>query len=67
MVVNFINSLMLIWLFDFTIWEPTHVIMGLFEVHNTIGVAMANQVKVLLDSFDLHDIIIFRSRMKGRI
>jgi hypothetical protein len=46
MVVNFINSLMLIWLFNFTIWEPTLVIVGIFEVHNTIGVAMANQVKV---------------------
>jgi len=58
MVVNFINSLMLIWLSNFTIWKPTHVIVGIFEMHNTIGVAMENQVKVLLDSFDLHDKVI---------
>ncbi len=43
MIVSFINNL----------WEPTHVIVGIFEVHNTIGVAIANQVKVLLDIFGL--------------
>jgi hypothetical protein len=32
MVVNFINNL----------WEPAHVPMGSFEVHNTTSVAMAN-------------------------
>jgi hypothetical protein len=32
MVVNFIDNL----------WEPTHVRMGIFEVHNTTIVAMAN-------------------------
>jgi len=32
MVVNFINNL----------WEPTHVIVGIFEVHNIIGATMAN-------------------------
>lgn len=58
MVVNYINSLMLIWLFNFTIWESTHVTIEIFEVHNTIGAAMANQVKVLLDSFELHDKVI---------
>jgi hypothetical protein len=32
MVVDFINNL----------WEPTHVIVGIFEVHNIIGATMAN-------------------------
>jgi hypothetical protein len=32
--------------------------MGIFEVHNTIGAAMANQVKVIVDSFKLHDKVI---------
>jgi len=36
-------------------WEPGHVIMGIFEVQNTTRVAMANYVKVLLDSFGLFD------------
>jgi hypothetical protein len=49
---------MLIWLFNFTIWEPKDVIVGIFEVYNTIGVAMANQIRVLFDSFDLHDKVI---------
>jgi hypothetical protein len=48
MVVNFINNL----------WEPMHVPMGIFEVHNATSVAMANQVKVLPDSFDLLDKVI---------
>jgi hypothetical protein len=32
MVVSFINNL----------WKPTHVTMGIFEVHNTTITAMAN-------------------------
>lgn len=48
MVVNLINNL----------WESTHVIVGIFEVHNMVGVAMVNQVKVLLDFFGLFDKII---------
>jgi hypothetical protein len=48
MVVNFINSL----------WEPTHVIVGVFEVKNIIGASMANQVKIILDSFSLLDKLI---------
>jgi hypothetical protein len=32
MVVNFINNL----------WEPAHVTMGIFEVHNTVGVTTTN-------------------------
>ncbi len=31
-----------------------------FEVHNNIGVAMANHVKTLLDSFGLFDINIIK-------
>jgi hypothetical protein len=34
MVVSLIN----------TSWEPTHVIIGIFEIHNITHVAMANQV-----------------------
>jgi hypothetical protein len=44
-VVSFIN----------TLWEPYHVTIWIFEVHNTTSVAMANQVKSLLDSFGLLD------------
>jgi len=43
MVVSFINDL----------WEPIHVNMGIFEVHNTIDVNMVVHVKVLLNSFGL--------------
>ncbi len=43
MVVNFINNY----------WQPFHVIVGVFEVQNIDGVAMANQVNVLLDSLGL--------------
>jgi hypothetical protein len=32
-------------------WEPYHVTIGIFKVHNTIGVTITNQVKSLLDSF----------------
>jgi hypothetical protein len=28
-----------------TSWEPTHVIIGIFEIYNITHVAMANQVK----------------------
>jgi hypothetical protein len=35
MVVNPIN----------TLWEPTHAMIGIFEIHNITRVAMANQVK----------------------
>jgi hypothetical protein len=43
MVVSFINDL----------WEPIHVNMGIFEVHNTIDVNMVIHVKMLLNSFGL--------------
>jgi hypothetical protein len=55
MVVNFIDNL----------WEPTHVIVVIFEVHNTIGVAITNQVKVLLDVFGLLDKIIAYVKDEG--
>jgi hypothetical protein len=48
MVVNFINSF----------WEPTQVIVGVFEMKNTTSATMANQVKILLDSFGLFDKVI---------
>ncbi len=41
MVVNFI----------ITSWEPTHVAIGIFEIHNIIGATRTNKIKVLLDSF----------------
>jgi hypothetical protein len=34
------------------------VIIGLFEVHDTISATMANQVKTLLNSFDLFNKIV---------
>jgi len=46
-------------------WEPGHVIMGIFEVQNTTRVAMANYVKVLLDSFGLFDKFIAYVKDKG--
>ncbi len=54
LVIGFVNSY----------WEPTHVIVGVFEVQNTIGATMANQVKILLDSFNK---IIGILRMKVQI
>jgi hypothetical protein len=47
-VVNFINNS----------WEPTHVTIGVFEMQNTTSATMANQVKILLDSFGLFDKVI---------
>ncbi len=35
-----------------------HVTIGIFEIHNIIGVVMANQIKYLLDSFGLFDKVI---------
>ncbi len=55
MVVNFINSF----------WEPTHVIVGVFEVKNIIVTSMANQVKILLNSFGLLDKIIAYVKDEG--
>jgi hypothetical protein len=55
MVVNFINNL----------WEHVHVLMGIFEMHITTSVAMANQVKVLRDSFGLLDEVIVYVKDEG--
>ncbi len=41
MVVSFIN----------TSWEPTHVAIRIFEIHNIAGATITNKIKVLLDSF----------------
>ena len=43
LVVNFIDDC----------WEPRHVTVGLFEAHDTSGVAIAEIVKPLLDEFQL--------------
>jgi hypothetical protein len=37
LIVNYINKM----------WEPCHVTVGIFEVHETLGVAMAVQFKDL--------------------
>lgn len=50
-----------------TIYGSTYVIMAIFEVHNTNGVAIANQVKVLWDFFDLLDKSLLMSRIKSPI
>jgi hypothetical protein len=54
-VVSFIN----------TSWEPYHVTIGIFEVHNIASATMANQVKSLLDSFDLIDKVIAYVKDEG--
>ncbi len=54
MVVNFINNS----------WEPTHLIVGVFEVQNIIVVAMTNQV-VFFNSFDLLNKIIVYVKSEG--
>jgi hypothetical protein len=43
MVVNLINDG----------WELVHITMGILEVQNIVGIAMAIQVKMLLNSFGL--------------
>jgi hypothetical protein len=55
MVVSFINSS----------WEPTHVTMGIFEMHNITNASMANQIKVLFDSFGLLDKVVAYAKAKG--
>jgi hypothetical protein len=51
-VVSFIN----------TSWEPCHMTIGIFEVHNIVSATMTNQVKSLLDSFGLLDKVIICQR-----
>jgi hypothetical protein len=48
MVVSFIDD----------VWEPIHVDMGIFEVHNTVNANMVVHVKVLLNSFGLFNKVI---------
>jgi hypothetical protein len=55
MVVSFLNDY----------WDPNHVTMGIFKVQNTAGVGMANQIKVLLESFSLLDKVIAYVKDKG--
>jgi hypothetical protein len=52
-VMSFIN----------TSWEPCHVTIGIFEVHNTISATMADQVKS--NSFSLHDKVITYVKDEG--
>jgi hypothetical protein len=48
LVVNYINSK----------WEPCHIMVGIFEVHETSIFAMVLQLKILLIHFDLCDKVI---------
>lgn len=47
-IINFINSF----------WELTHVIVDIFKEQNQTSIAMANQVKILFDSFGLFNKVI---------
>jgi hypothetical protein len=55
LVVNYINKK----------WEPCHVIVGIFEVHETSGVAMTIQFKDLLAQYNLLDKVITYFKNKG--
>jgi hypothetical protein len=55
MLVNFINNFC----------EPTHLIVGVFEVQNIIVVIMINQVNFLFNSSDLLNKIIVYVKNKG--
>jgi hypothetical protein len=42
------------------VWTPVHVIIGVFEVHETIGNSMTFQLQTLLENFGLiHHVIAF--------
>jgi len=50
LVINYLNES----------WMPQHFTIGLFEVHETIGLSMANQLCSLLEKYDLmHRMIAF--------
>jgi hypothetical protein len=49
------NTFVIVVSFISTLWEPYHVTIWIFELHNTTSGVMANQVKSLLDSFGLLD------------
>jgi len=55
LVMNYINKR----------WEPCHVITTIFEVHETLGVAMAIQLKDLLTSYILLDKVIAYVKDEG--
>jgi hypothetical protein len=46
-------------------WDPTYLIIGVFEMKNIISVAMENEVKILLHSFDLVDKTIVYDKVEG--
>jgi len=46
-------------------WEPCHVITTIFEVHETLGVAMAIQLKDLLAWYNLLDKVIAYIKDEG--
>ncbi len=49
-VINYLNEL----------WTPMHVIVGLFEMHDTTWISMARQLQALLEKFDLmHRVVAF--------
>jgi hypothetical protein len=54
-VVNFISN-------D---WEPKHVIVGLFKMINTSGMAMVSKLQKLLDMFILTNKIIIYVKDEG--
>jgi hypothetical protein len=42
------------------VWTPMHVVIGVFEVHETIGNSMTFQLQALLENFGLiHHVIVF--------
>ncbi len=55
MMVNFINDE----------WELVHILVGIFEVQNTLGATMATQVKMLMNSSSLFNKVIVYVKDKG--
>jgi hypothetical protein len=46
-------------------WQPCHTTMGLFEVHETMGFAMAMQLKYLLARYELLDKVLSYVKDEG--
>jgi hypothetical protein len=46
-------------------WMPQHVTIGLFEVHETIGLSMAGQLHSLLKKYDLMNYMIVFVKDEG--
>jgi hypothetical protein len=61
---NYNTFAMVISFIDYA-WQPIHIIVGLFEVHNTLGVNMVERVKSLLGSFGLLDNVIAYVKDEG--